>query len=466
MWLPVFSQHETLKTAPWGGAVARILAAALEAAEPGEAVRRQAQRRGERLSIAGREYNLGRFRRVWIVGAGKAGAPMAQSMAAILGDRLAGGLVIVKEGHTGRPAGAQKNLPASLETGGLRLVEAGHPIPDERGAAGAAQIAALLAGLGQDDLVICLISGGGSALLVSPAPGIALADLQTLTQDLLASGASIDEINTLRKHLEQLKGGGLARLAAPASLATLILSDVVGDPLDVIASGPTVPDPTSFADAWAVVERYGLQDRLPAGLADRLRRGCRGELPDTPKPGDPLFERVQNVIIGSNLGAAQAALRQAQAEGFHTLLLTSQLQGEARQAGRFLAAILRQIAASGQPLPRPACLAAGGETTVTLRGDGLGGRNQELALGAVCDLAGLEQAALVALATDGGDGPTDAAGAIVTGQTLERARQLGLNPAHFLARNDAYHFFDPLGDLIRTGPTHTNVTDLAFLFAF
>lgn len=466
MWLPVFSQHETLKTAPWGGAVARILAAALQAVEPGEAVRRQASRLGDRLIIAGREYDLGRFRGVWIVGAGKAGAPMARSMAAVLGDRLAGGLVIVKEGHLGETGGSLQSPSASPGSEKLHWVEAGHPLPDERGVAGAAQIAALLANLGGDDLVICLISGGGSALMVSPAPGVALADLQALTQSLLASGASIDEINTLRKHLEQLKGGGLARLAAPAHLVTLILSDVVGDPLDVIASGPTVPDPTTFADAWAVVERYGLQDRLPAGLADHLRRGCRGELPETPKPGDPLFERVQNVIIGSNLGAAQAALRQAQAEGFHTLLLTSQLQGEARQAGRFLAAILRQVDASGQPLPRPACLAAGGETTVTLRGDGLGGRNQELALGAVCDLAGLDSVALVALATDGGDGPTDAAGAIVTGQTLGRARQLGLDPAHFLARNDAYRFFDPLGDLIRTGPTHTNVTDLAFLFAF
>jgi hydroxypyruvate reductase len=516
MWLPVFSQHEALKNAPWGGAVARILTAALEAVEPGEAVRRQVQRGGEALSIGGRVYDLRRFRRVWIVGAGKAGAPMARSMAAILGDRLAGGLVIVKEGHAGRldgslqlpnsfghsasldvgglsdnrrppalaqPDGSLRSHSASLEGeeqdgylrlhaasldvgGGLRLVEAGHPIPDERGARGAAQIADLLARLGEDDLVICMISGGGSALLVSPAPGVELAELQALTEALLASGASIDEINSLRKHLEQLKGGGLARLAAPATLATLILSDVVGDPLDVIASGPTVPDPSGYADAWKVVERYQMQNRLPEGVADRLRRGLTGELPETPKPGDPLFERVHNVIIGNNLGAAQAALRQAEVEGFHTLLLTTRLQGEARQAGRFLAAILQQIAASGLPVPRPACLLAGGETTVSVKGNGLGGRNQELALGAVEDLAGLEQVALATLATDGGDGPTDAAGAIATGGTLARARQLGLDPADCLARNDAYHFFDPLGDLIRTGPTQTNVTDLAFLFAF
>jgi glycerate 2-kinase len=489
MWLPVFSRHETLKSAPWGGSVASILATALEAVEPAEAVRRHVQRIGELLSVDGQLYDLRRFKRVWVVGAGKAGAPMAGSMASILGEHLTGGVVVVKEGHLGGPEAvfdatqvvSSPGLPSAIEasrlpeaTGvhefvlpdSLHLVEAGHPIPDERGAAGAAQIAALLANLNEDDLVIGLISGGGSALLVSPASGVALADLQALAEALLTSGASIDEINCLRKHLEQLKGGGLARLAAPASLATLILSDVVGDPLDVIASGPTVPDPTSYADAWEVVERYQLQERLPAGAANRLRGGCRGELPDTPKPGDPLFEQVQNVIIGNNLQAAQAALRQAQVEGFHSFLLTTRLQGEARQAGRFLAAIAGQIASTGEPLPRPACLVAGGETTVTLSGDGLGGRNQELALGAVADLAGLENIALITLATDGGDGPTDAAGAIVTGRSLARARQMGLEPAQFLARNDAYHFFASLGDLIRTGPTRTNVTDLAFLFAF
>jgi len=457
MWLPVFSQHDALKTAPWGGKVARILSAALEAVEPGESVARYLQRQGDILWLAGRAYDLRRYRHVWIVGAGKAGAPMAQRTASILGDRLTGGLVIVKDGH----AGDRSALPE-----GLRLIEAGHPIPDERGVAGAAQIAALLAELNEDDLVICLISGGGSALLVSPGPGVTLADLRALTAALLACGASIDEINILRKHMEQLKGGGLARLAAPATLLTLILSDVVGDPLEVIASGPSVPDPSTFSDAWEVVERYDLHDQLPTALIDRLARGRRGELPDTPKPGDALFDYGQNVVIGNNLQAAQAAIQQAQVEGFNTLLLTTRLQGEARQAGRFLAAIARQIAANGQPLPRPACLLAGGETTVCLSGDGLGGRNQELALGAVADLAGLEEIALATLATDGGDGPTDAAGAIVTGRTLARAREIGLDPTQYLARNDAYRFFAPLGDLIRTGPTQTNVTDLAFLFAF
>lgn len=489
MWLPVFSQHEALKRLPRGDEVARILSAALDAVEPGKAVARYVQCHGDRLSIADQEYDLRRYARLWIIGTGKAGAPMAQRMALILGDRLTGGLVIVKEGYAGASqaitdhnrADARTHLPdpakINQEPGAnsplriaipdsLRLVEAGHPIPDPRGVAGAAQIAGLLSNLYQDDLVICLISGGGSALLVSPAPGLSLADLQALTAALLACGASIDEINILRKHLETLKGGGLARLAAPATLVALVLSDVVGDPLEVIASGPTVPDPSTFNDAWEVVERYKLQGQLPNALVDRLARGRRGEIPETPKPGDPIFNRVKNVIIGSNLQAAQAALLQAQAEGFHTMLLTAQLQGEARQAGRFLAAVARQIAATGQPLPRPACVLAGGETTVSLTGAGLGGRNQELALAAVADLAGLDKIALATLATDGGDGPTDAAGAIVTGHTLDRARQIGLDPLDFLARNDAYHFFNPLRDLIRTGPTHTNVNDLAFLFAF
>jgi hydroxypyruvate reductase len=314
------------------------------------------------------------------------------------------------------------------------------------------------------DLVICLISGGASALLTMPVTGVSLADLQALTSLLLACGANINEINTLRKHLDQVKGGQLARLAQPARVASLILSDVVGSPLDVIGSGPSVPDSSSFADAYAVLERYGLLGKAPVSIVKYLQRGCQGGAPETPKPDDPLFDRVQNVIIGSNQQAADAALQEALAEGFSAMLLTTYLQGEARQAGRWLAAIARQIASNGQPLQPPACLVVGGETTVTILGDGQGGRNQEMALGAVEDLANLPGAVLVTLATDGGDGPTDAAGAVVTGETLQRALQLGLRPGDYLRRNDAYHFFQGLGDLLVTGPTGTNVNDLAFLF--
>ncbi len=249
-------------------------------------------------------------------------------------------------------------------------------------------------------------------------------------------------------------------------MATLVLSDVIGDPLDVIASGPTYPDPTSYHDAYRVLERYNLPEEMPSAILDHLERGRHGELPETPKPGDHIFARAQYEVIGNNFQAAQAALEQAQREGLNTLLLTTSLQGEARQAGRFLAAIARQSALSGQPVARPACLIAGGETTVTLQGEGLGGRNQELALGAVSDLAGLQNTLLVTLATDGGDGPTDAAGAVASGETLQQARAQGLDPQDFLRRNDAYAFFEQMGGLIKTGPTLTNVNDLAFLFLF
>jgi hydroxypyruvate reductase len=433
--------------------VERILQAALEAVDPAQAVARHLSRQGDTLTLAGQDYDLSRIRRVYLVGAGKAGAPMALQAAALLGARLTAGLVVVKDGHL--PAAGEAVHPM------LEFVASGHPIPDERGVRAAGRMMALLRAAGEDDLVLCVISGGGSALLNFPAEGISLADLQSLTAQLLACGANILEINTLRKRLDQLKGGQLARLAYPARLAALILSDVIGDPLEVIASGLTAPDPSASADALRILQRYDLLAKVPTAILDRLKTA-----PETPKPGDPLFARVQNVLVGSNRQAAQAALRQAQAEGFHTLLLTTWLQGEARQAGRFLAAVARELALAGQPLPRPACLIAGGETTVTLQGSGLGGRNQELALGAVEDFAGLDDALLLSLATDGGDGPTDAAGAWVDGATLSRARALGMHPAAYLARSDAYHFFNPLGGLIVTGPTRTNVNDLALVLTW
>ena len=447
----------TLRTHPAGQAVTRVLSAALDAVDPYAAVLRHLKREGgggEQVWVGDRSYALETGRRVWVVGAGKAGFPMARAAAEVLGERIAGGLVIVKDGHA--PSG--QTLP------GIQIVEAAHPVPDERGEAATRRIAALLEQAAPGDLVLALISGGGSALMTAPAPGIVLADVQALTSQLLASGASIDEINALRKHIDLAKGGGLAGWAAPARTAALILSDVIGDPLDVIASGPCVPDASTFTDTDAVLRRYDLLDRVPPSIRIHLEDGLRGSVPETPKPGDPLFEHVQIQVVASNIQAAQAAVAQAEREGWQTLLLTTYLQGEARHAGRFIAAVARQAAATGEPLPRPACILIGGETTVTLRGDGLGGRNQELALGAVSEMSGLENALLVALATDGGDGPTDAAGAVVSGETLARARAKGLDPQAFLARNDAYHFFEPLGDLLRPGPTQTNVNDITFLF--
>jgi hydroxypyruvate reductase len=444
----------SLSRHPAGPAVARVMAAALEAVDPCRAVTDHLERRGDLLSIAGQEYDLSRFRRVLLVGAGKAAYPMAQAVLAILPERVSGGLLITKDGHA----------PALELPGGVIVREAGHPVPDARGEAAAREMAALLEGAGADDLVICLISGGGSALMPAPVPPVTLADLQQTTAALLACGADITQINTLRKHLDRLKGGGLARAAAPAAVAALVLSDVVGDPLDSIASGPTVPDPSTFAAALAVIDAYQLRANLPQPVVERLEAGRAGSLPESPKPGDPLFTRVQTALVGSNAIASRAALEQARREGWNALLLTTSLQGEARHAGRFLAALARQVHLSGDPIPRPACLVAGGETTVTLRGSGLGGRNQELALAAVSDLDGLPDVFLAALATDGGDGPTDAAGAVVSGETRTRAAALGLDPADFLARNDAYRFFSPLGDLLLPGPTQTNVNDLTLVF--
>ena len=447
-----FSLHQFDREA----SVTRIIDAALRAADPAQAVWRSVQRVGDQLVIAGQVYELAAYRRIWIVGAGKAGVSMARAVAETLRDRLSGGVVIIKDGYA--------DLSGFKSLTGLQITEASHPLPDERGMRATRTIIELLQASQPGDLVICLISGGASALLTAQANGVSLTDLQALTRLLLACGASINEINTLRKHLDQVKGGQLARLAGPARLVALILSDVVGDPLNVIGSGPTVPDSTSFADAYAILERYRLLHQAPQSIVDYLRLGCQGGVPETPRPDDPLFSRVQNVIVGSNLHAAEAARGQAFAEGFNAMLLTTYLQGEARQAGRWLAAIARQIVTTGQPLPPPACLVVGGETTVTLVGDGLGGRNQEMALGAVTDLADLPGVLLVTLATDGGDGPTDAAGAMVTGETLQRAAHLGLYPSDYLGRNDAYHFFQTLGDLLITGPTGTNVNDLAFLF--
>lgn len=435
--------------------VAAILSSALLAVDPAVAVMQVLSKEENLLKVKEEIYDLSRINRIWLIGVGKAGVPMAQSAAAILGDRLSGGIVIVKEGFT------SGSLPNNVT-----LLEAGHPIPDHRSQNGAQQIEHLLRKLTPDDLVLCMISGGGSALLSNPVRGVSLADLQILSQLLLDCGASVSEINTLRKHLDKFKGGQLVKHASPAQVVSLILSDVVGNPLDIIASGLTVPDPSSYLDAVIILEKYNLMNRIPTPIINHLQKGIRGEISETPKPENAIFNRVQNEIIASNLNACQAAYRKAQELGFNTHILTTYLQGEAREAGRFLVTILRQIADTGQPLSRPACMVVGGETTVTIKGKGKGGRNLELALSAAIEMDGLSDVALITLASDGNDGPTDAAGAYVDGLTLSRAQQHKLNPSQYLEENNSYPFFDTLGDLIKTGPTQTNVNDLTFLFAF
>ncbi len=433
--------------------VLACMQAALLAVDPAEAVKRHVRLSGQRLQVGDAVYDLAVSEHIFVVGAGKASAAMAAAMEDILGNRITSGWVNVKDGYT-------------APTHAVQLQEAGHPLPDQRGVQGSRQIAAMARQAGERDLVFCLISGGGSALMTLPVEGISLHDMEVLTRALLRCGATINEINTVRKHISQLKGGDLARTAFPAQVISLIVSDVIGNPLDVIASGPTSPDPTTFAQAYAVLDKYNLASEVPGVIVSHLERGMRDQVPETPKAGDPALQRTQNLIIASNEHAAHAAVEQAREMGLAALLLSTSVEGEAREVAKVLAAVVKEIARSGQPLPRPACIAAGGETTVTVHGNGLGGRNQELALAAAASIAGLENVAIAALGTDGTDGPTDAAGAICTGRTLQRAADMGLSPLSFLANNDAYHFFESIGDLIVTGPTNTNVNDLTLLFAF
>jgi glycerate 2-kinase len=342
----------------------------------------------------------------------------------------------------------------------VQVIEAGHPVPDEEGFRGARQIVQILERTDEKDLIFFLISGGGSALLPYPAEGITLEDKQTVTRILLEVGASIHEINALRKHLSLVKGGRLARLAFPSTLVSLILSDVIGDDLDSIASGPTVPDHSTFDDCLNILEKYRIFDRIPPAVAEIFRKGARGEIEETPKPGNPVFERTQNLIIGSNIMAVEAAAKKAEKLGYNTLILSTFIAGETRDVAGVHAAIAREILSSGNPLKRPACVLSGGETTVTICGKGKGGRNQEFSLAAALDINGLENIVVLSAGTDGTDGPTDAAGAIAEGATVSRARKLGMDPGHYLRENDSYNFFKALGDLIVTGPTNTNVMDL------
>jgi hydroxypyruvate reductase len=431
----------------------RIFNAALKAVDPYEAVRRKLSVCGERLVIESEtSIDLTKYRQLWVVGTGKATASMARASEEILKNRVTGGIVTVKYGYS--------SLLARIE-----VVEAGHPVPDEAGRAGAGKICNLLESCGKNDLVLALISGGGSALLVSPAPGISLADKRDITSQLLSSGATIQEINCVRKHLSLTKGGQLARLAQPATVLVLVISDVIGDSLETIASGPFAPDPTTYAQALEVLERYGLSRGVPESVREHLRKGAAGNYPETPKPGERFFRRVHHSIIASNRQALEAAHKKAEQLGLSSMILSSMVQGEAREVAKVYAALLKEEASYDRPLSRPSCLLAGGETTVTLRGNGCGGRNMELALTAALELEGISRVALLSGATDGTDGPTDAAGGIVDGKTCERARRLGINPSRYLADNDSYGFFERLGEIFRTGPTLTNVMDLHILLA-
>jgi hydroxypyruvate reductase len=427
-----------------------IFAHALRAVDPVEAVNRYLKLKGEDLRVDGKTYPLREYGHIYVIGAGKAGASMGLAVEAALGDRITRGVINVKYGHLS-------------ELKRVNLNEVGHPIPDEKGVSGARKIARLLKQLDEKDLVVCLISGGGSALLPSPVEGITLEDKQKMTNLLLECGASINEINAIRKHISRLKGGGLARLAYPSTLITLILSDVVGDPLDVIASGPTVPDKSTFGDCMAILRKYNLIEKAPPSIRDRIQRGIKGEIEETPKPGIPIFEKTQNVIIGSNIIAVKAAEQRARELGYNSLILSTFIEGETREVAKVHAAIAKEIAKTGHPIGTPACVISGGETTVTIRGKGLGGRNQEFVLASALGITELKHVLVLSGGTDGTDGPTDAAGAIADVDTVRKAHELGLDAAAYLEDNDSYHFFKKLGDLVTTGPTNTNVMDLRLI---
>lgn len=429
------------------GDARRIFDAGLTAANPFDAVNRHVIRKGDTLTVAGAPYDLGSYRNVYVVGAGKAAAKMAGAVEELLGERISRGIVVVKRGHS---------VPLSR----IQISEAGHPMPDQAGVEGAARVGRLLEEATKDDLVVFLISGGGSALLPCPVEEITLEDKIQTTQTLLDCGATIHEVNTVRKHISKIKGGKLARLAYPATLVSLILSDVVGDDLDAIASGPTVPDTSSFADCLRVVERYELKEKIPPRVRAFLEAGARGEVEETPKAGDPIFQNVRNVIVGNNRMALEAARLKAEGLGYNTLLLSNRMEGEAKVVAAAHAAIAKEIITTGNPVGQPACVLSGGETTVTVLGKGLGGRNQEFALAAAAAIDGAEGVVILSGGTDGTDGPTDAAGGIVDGTTLQRGRDQGLDAADFLRRNDSNAFLSAVGDLLVTGPTLTNVMDL------
>jgi len=424
-----------------------IFYSGLRAVDPGLAVKRYCRREGDHLFIADLRYDLSKYKNIFVIGAGKATAPMAAEIENLLGDKVAKGIINVKYGHTSK-------------LGRIKLIEAGHPVPDKNGRQGAEAIIGLVNNAGKDDLILCLISGGGSALLPLPFPGLTLKDKQDTIKILLSCGAAIHEINALRKHISMIKGGRLAQAAHPASLVSLILSDVVGDNPEVIASGPTIPDSSGFDDCMKIIDKYNIRKKLPKAVIRHIKDGISGRVPETPKTGDPAFDNTYNLIIGSNIEAISAASKKARELGYKTMILSSMIQGDTTQVAHVHSAIAREIIQTGNPIPSPACILSGGETTVTIKGKGLGGRNQEFALAAVIDIASTENIVILSGGTDGTDGPTDAAGAIADTNTLSRATDMGLNPGYFLANNDSYHFFQKLGDLLITGPTNTNVMDL------
>ena len=428
--------------------IIELIEEGLKAADPYSAVRKHLSRIEDQVVVDEKKFSP---KHVFLIALGKASIPMTLAVEDVLSNLIAGGVVSAPK----YSRGVFSRLPRRVE-----VVWAGHPVPDEDSVRAGEKALEIAERASEEDLVLVLVSGGGSALMERPADEISLRELMETTKLLLKSGATIDEINTVRKHLSWFKGGWLARKAYPANLVALIVSDVVGDPLETIASGPTAPDPTRFEDAYMVLKHYGLWEKLPEKPREYIEKGLRGKAPETPKPGDKVFEKVYNKVVASNIVSLKAMEEKARSLGYNTIILTSRIQGEARHVGRVLAGIALESYYNGYPIKPPAVILAGGETTVTVVGDGKGGRNQELVLGAAADINGCHGVVIASIGTDGIDGVTDAAGAIADAHTLTRAKEKKLNPYDFLARNDSYHFFKELGDLVITGPTGTNVNDI------
>lgn len=448
----------TLWDFPGRKAICRVLAAAINGVEPGGLIQQHLFRRGSLLQVSDLKIDLKSRQNVLILSIGKAALPMAAAAGKIIGERLAEGIVLTK--HE-----ALRGWDQPIKN--FKIYSGGHPLPDQAGFQAAETIISTLENLSENDLLLVLLSGGGSAIFSCPSPGISLTELIETNSLLLKSGADIVEINTIRKHLSRVKGGQLARIASPAAVFTLILSDVIQDRIDMIASGPTAPDPTTYQDAVEILQKYHLTGQVPASVLTHLKSGQKGTRSETPKPSDELFSRVENRILGGNQLAVNAGLQQARREGFLCQALHSPLVDSSHQVALQLANTLTNLSRDENPFPRPACMIGGGEPSVAIaekQDIGLGGRNLETALHAVPLIKGLPNSLLIALASDGEDGPTDAAGAVASGETWGRAKKLKLDPDDYLPTHNSYTFFSELEDLVKTGPTRTNVNDLFFLF--
>ena len=431
---------------------------AVREVDPAGLIQSRVKKDGHKLTIQSPDTkiseDLSRYKQVIVLGIGKASARMALGMESILGDELSAGFVITKYGH-------------GLKLRKIQVMETGHPVPDENSLEGARILSQMAGAADEHTLIINLISGGGSSLLCLPADGISLEDKRQTTRVLLASGADIDEMNCIRKHISKVKGGGLASVAYPARLINLILSDVIGDRIDTIASGITAPDHTTFQDALSIIRKYALDDKLPQAVRDHLVQGAKGNIPETPKAGDPVFRNTINIIMGNNTLACNAARKTAQRLGYNARILSTTLAGEASEAGSYFAQLAKVIDSGKSGIAKPAAIIAGGETTVTIRGKGKGGRNQEMALAYAIELhriyPGSPNIFFLSAGTDGSDGPTDAAGAFVTPALMEKMKAISAQAAAHLKENDSYHFFRDTGDLFMTGPTYTNVCDIQIL---